>query len=280
MEMESAEWTPDIVIRPRRPWAWSDLAELWAYRELVFFMVLREIQGRYRRTVFGVSWLLIRPALNAAVFSVVFGSVLKVSSDGLPYALFFLAGMAPWSYFNYAVTRAATSLSDNVHVISKVYFPRLVLPLASVISGAVDLLASLVVLLLLMLVYRTPVSPNIVWLPLFLAASVAPALAAGLWLAVLTAYLRDMVYGLTILLQIAMYASPVVYSLYAVPERWRTLYQLNPMVGIIQGTRWALLGSGDPPGALFALSLGLALLALVGGAVVFQATVRSVIDVL
>ncbi len=280
METSSAEWTPDIVIQPRRVWAWSDLAELWSYRELVFFMVLREIQGRYRRTVFGVSWLLIRPALNAAVFSVVFGSVLRVPSDGLPYALFFLAGMAPWSYFNYAVTRAATTLSDNVHVISKVYFPRLVLPLASIISAAVDLLASLVVLLVLMLVYRTPVSPNIVWLPLLLAAAVIPALAAGLWLAVLTAYLRDMTYALTILLQIAMYASPVVYSLSSVPAPWRSLYQLNPMVGILQGTRWALFGSGDPPGALFALSLGLALLVLVGGVVVFQATVRSVIDVL
>lgn len=280
METSSADWTPDILIRPRRGPTWSDLVEVWNYRELALILVLREIQGRYRRTVFGVSWLVIRPALNAIVFSVVFGSVLKVKSDGLPYALFFLAGMAPWSFFNYAVMRAATTLTDNVHIISKVYFPRLVLPLAGVISGAVDLLASLLVLLALMLIYRTPIAPNIVWLPLLLAAAAIPALAVSLWLGVVTAYLRDVAYAMTILMQIAMYASPIVYSLDAVPERWRTVYQLNPMVGIIQGTRWALFGVGDAPGALFALSLGLALLLLITGAMVFQSTLRSVIDIL
>lgn len=280
METNSADWTPDIVIRPRRGATWADLLEVWNYRELALILVLREIQGRYRRTVFGVSWLVIRPALNAIVFSVVFGSVLKVKSDGLPYALFFLAGMAPWSFFNYAVMRAATTLTDNVHIISKVYFPRLVLPLAGVISGAVDLVASLVVLLALMLIYRTPIALNIVWLPLILASAAIPALAVSLWLGVVTAYLRDVSYAITILLQIAMYASPIIYSLDAVPERWRTLYQLNPMVGIIQGARWALFGVGDAPGIMFALSLGLALLVLISGAIVFQSTLRSVVDIL
>jgi len=278
MDSTAAEWIPDIVIRPRRRGVTADLRAVWNYRELVYYLVVREIQGRYRRTALGVSWLLLRPALYMLVFAFVFGTVLKVSSDGLPYPLFLLAGLTPWSFFNNGVARAAASLSDNVHVITKTYFPRLVLPLASVASGIVDFVASLLVLLALMLFYQTPLHVQLLWLPLFFLAGILPTLALSLWLSVLTVRFRDLTYALQFILQVLMYTTPVVYSLSLVPVRWRTLYELNPLAGVVQGIRWSLFGVGDPPGLAFLISLGGSLLILVGGVYFFQYRVRSIVD--
>jgi len=268
------------VIEATRGWSSLSLRDLWEYRELLYFMVWREVQGRYRQTALGMSWLLLRPVVNMVVLSIVFGGLIKVPSDGLPYPLFSLAALLPWGYFSNAVSRAAGSLVENMHVISKVYFPRMVVPLAGAASGLVDFAASFLVFLGMMLIYRTPLRWEMLWLLPLVLVAFAFALAVGLWLATLSVKYRDVSFAINFLLQVLMYASPVIYPVSLVPERLRFVYQLNPMTGVIQGFRWALLGSGEAPGMTFLLSVGIILLALAGGAFVFRRTERTVVDIL
>jgi len=268
------------IIRPSHGWASLQLQALWEYRELLYFMVWREIQGRYRQTALGMSWLFLRPVVNMIVLSLVFGGLVKVPSDGLPYPLFSLAALLPWGYFSTAVGRAAGSLVENMHVISKVYFPRMVVPLAGVASGLVDFAASFLVFLVMLLIYRLPLRLEMLWLPVLVLVALALALAVGLWLATLSVKYRDVQFAVQFLLQALMYASPVVYSVSLVPERWRFVYQLNPMTGVIQGFRWALLGSGERPDLMFFVSVGIILLMLVSGAYVFRRTERTIVDIL
>jgi len=271
---------PTIVIQATRGWSSLGLRGLWEYRELLYFMVWREIQGRYRQTALGMSWLFLRPVVNMVVLSLVFGGLVKVPSDGLPYPLFSLAALLPWGYFSNAVGRAAGSLVENMHVISKVYFPRMVVPLAGTLSGLVDFGASFVIFLLMMLIYRMPLRWEMLWLPALLLVALLFAIAVGLWLATLSVKYRDVSFAINFLLQALMYASPVVYSVSLVPERWRFIYKLNPMTGVIQGFRWALLGSGEAPGGVFLVSVGVILLALISGAYVFRRTERTIVDIL
>lgn len=254
--------------------------EIWEYRELLWFLTWREIQGVYRQTALGMTWIFLRPLLNVLVLSVVFGKIVRVPSEGLPYPLFALVALLPWSYFSGAAARGARSLVDNMHLISKVYFPRIVIPLAGTVSGLVDFAASFLVLLAAMQFYRMPARIEMLWLPLFLAVAFCLALAIGLWLATLSVKYRDVSFAVTFVLQALMYASPVIYPAAMVPERWQFLYGLNPMVGVIQGFRWMLLGQNAPGGTAFAVSLALCLAALVGGAYVFRRTERSVVDLL
>ncbi len=271
---------PTIVIQPSRGWSSLGLKDLWEYRELLYFMVWREIQGRYRQTALGMSWLFLRPVVNMLVLSLVFGGLVKVPSDDLPYPLFSLAALLPWGYFSQAVTRAASSLVDNKHVISKVYFPRMVVPLAGAVSGLVDFGASSVVFLVMLLIYRMPLRLEMLWLPVLVLVALTFALAVGLWLATLSVKYRDVSFAVNFLLQALMYASPVIYPVSLVPERLRLAYQLNPMTGVIQGFRWALLGSGEAPAAMFFASVGVILLAMVSGAYVFRRTERTIVDIL
>lgn len=268
------------IIQPSSGWSALGLGDLWEYRELVFYWVVREIQGVYRQTALGISWIFIRPVINMVLLSLVFGGLVGVPSDDLPYPLFSLAALIPWGYFSNAVTRTARSLVDNTQVISKVYFPRMVLPIAASISGLVDLAASLLVFFVAFLLYRMPFRPEMLWLPLLVLVTMAFALAAGLWLATLSVRYRDVSFAITFLLQALMYASPVIYPASLVPAPLQFLYALNPMTGVIQGFRWALLGSGDPPGAMFAANTALIVLGLLAGAFIFRRTERTIVDVL
>lgn len=273
------EFSP-LVIKPPQGWSSLGLHDLWDNRELVYFMVIREIQGVYRQTALGISWLLIRPIINMVLLSLVFGALMKVPSDQIPYPLFSLSALIPWGYFSNAVMRTSRSLIDNTQVISKVYFPRLVLPLAAAISGLVDMGASFLVFFLAFFIYRMPLRIEMIWLPVMVLMSLMLALATGLWLATLSVKFRDVSFAINFLLQALMYASPVIYSASLVPGPLKFIYQLNPMTGIIQGFRWALLGSNEAPGVLFLLTVVETVIALISGAYIFRRTERNIVDLL
>ena len=269
-----------LLIQPSRGWGSLGLTDLWEFRELIYFLVVREIQGIYRQTALGMSWIFIRPIIDTVLFTFVFGRLVKVPSDNLPYPLFSLSALIPWGYFSKAVMRSSRSLVDNAQVISKVYFPRMVLPLAAAVSGLADLGASFVVFLVAFAIYRMPLRVEMLWLPAYVLVAWASALAVGLWLATLSVKYRDVSFGVNFLLQALMYASPVIYSVSLVPQPLRFIYQLNPMTGVIQGFRWCLLGSGETPGTVFFFSIGFILLGLISGAYVFRRTERTIVDVL
>lgn len=269
-----------LVIQPSRGWGSLGMRDLWEFRELIFYMVVREIQGIYRQTALGMTWLFIRPVINMLLLTMVFGGLVKVPSDNLPYPLFSLAALIPWGYFSNAVLRTSRSLVDNTQVISKVYFPRMVLPLAAAISGLVDMGASLVVFMVAFFIYRMPLRLEMLWLPALVLVTLAFALAVGLWLATLSVKYRDVSFAMNFLLTALMYASPVIYSASLVPQPLQFLYQLNPMTGVIQGFRWALLGSGEIPGTMFFVSVGIIVLGLISGAYVFRRTERTIVDII
>jgi lipopolysaccharide transport system permease protein len=256
------------------------LKDVWEFRELLYFMIAREIKGTYRQTALGTSWLFLRPLVNMVVLSIVFGGLIEVPSDGLPYPLFSLAALLPWGYFATAVQRASGSLVRDMHIISKVYFPRMLVPLAGIISGLVDFGASFLVFMGMLLIYRMPLRLEMLWLPLFMLVTTVFALAVGLWLATLSVKYRDVSFAVQFLLQALMYVSPVIYSVSLVPEPLQFVYQLNPMTGVIQGFRWALLGSGEAPGMMFFVSIVIMLLGLISGAHVFRRTERTIVDIL
>jgi lipopolysaccharide transport system permease protein len=271
-----------ITIQPTRGWASLGLRDIWEYRELLVLLVWREIRGAYRQTALGASWLFLRPILNVIVLTVVFGTIVKVETNNLPYSLFSLSALLPWGYFSNAVLRSANSLVSNMEIISKVYFPRMIIAVAGVLSGLVDLAASFLVFLVFMLVFRLPLRVEMLWLPAFTIAAVLMALTVGLWLATLSVRYRDVAFAVNFLLQALMYLSPVIYPISSVPQKLVFLYQLNPMAGIIDGFRWALLGTnaGSPPGPTFWISMGIMLVGLILGAFVFRRTERTIVDVL
>lgn len=281
IEEQILEASPaSIIIEQSRGWASLGLRDVWEYRELLGYLVWREIQGAYRQTALGVTWLFLRPIVNMLLLSFVFGAMVKVPSDDVPYPLFSLAALLPWGFFSNGVLRASRSLVDNMHVISKVYFPRMIIPIAGAASGLFDFAASLVILIIAMMIYRTPLRVEILWLPVFLIVALGFSLAVGLWLATLSVKYRDVSFAVTFLLQALMYVSPVIYPVSIVPQAIRFVYQLNPMTGVIQGFRWALFGSGQPPEITFLLSIGLMILALISGAYIFRRTERTVVDIL
>lgn len=268
------------VIESSRGWSTLGLRDLWEYRELTYFLVVREIQGVYRQTALGISWIFLRPIINTLLLTLVFGNLVKVPSDNVPYALFSMSALIPWGYFSNAVMRTSRSLVDNTQVISKVYFPRMVLPLAGSISGLVDMGASLLVFSVLFAIYRMPLRTEMLWLPGLIVVTIASALAAGLWLATLAVKYRDVSFAITFLLQGLMYLSPVIYPISMVPNSLKFLYQLNPMTGVIQGFRWALLGNSNPPGVMFWVDIVIIVVGLVSGAYLFRRTERTIVDIL
>jgi len=275
-----ADPTPSpLVIEPTRGWSKFGLREVWEFRELTFYLMLREIQGTYRQTAFGLSWLFIRPVFNMVLLSLVFGSMMKVPSDHFPYPLFSLSALIPWGYFANAVTRASRSLVDNLQIVSKVYFPRMILPMAGAISGLVDMGAALAVFFVALPFYRMPLRVEMLWLPFLALATMAYASAFGLWMATLSVRYRDVAFGINIILQALMYLSPVIYPITVVPESMRVFFQLNPMTGLIQGYRWTLLG-GTAPGTSLAFSALVNTVLLLSGMVVFHHTERGIVDIL
>ncbi len=270
----------ETVIEPNMGYAhyWRDL---WRYRELFMFLAWRDIAVRYKQTVIGVAWSVIRPVLTMIVFTVIFGRLANLPSNGVPYALMVFSAMLPWQFFANALSESSGSLVINTNLISKVYFPRLAIPASAVAVSFVDFLISFVILLILMLLYQYPATWRMLKLPLFLMLATALALGSGLWMAALNVKYRDFRYIVPFIVQLGLYISPVGFSSNIVPEQWRFLYSLNPMVGVIDGFRWAILGGDFPiylPG--FLASIGLVLVLLIGGLRYFRNTERGFADVI
>ena len=262
----------DNIMRIEPPRGWFDLGlkELWDYRELLYFFVWRDVKVRYKQTAIGVLWVVLQPLLTMAVFTLFFGRLAKLPSNGLPYPVFYFAAVVPWAYFSTALLSCTNVVVDNQHVITKVYFPRLVLPVAAVSSGLVDFAIGFVVMIALTLSYG--IRPTIVTflLPVLILLAVLTALSVGLWTSALNALYRDVRSVIPFIVQFWMLASPVAYSSSLVPERWRWLYGLNPMAGVIDGFRWALTGHGQPPGPMMLASTVMVAILLVGGLIFFK----------
>ena len=273
-----------IYLRPARGWTALNLRDLWVYRELVYFLTWRDLKVRYKQTVLGAAWAVLQPFITMVVFTIFFGGLLKVSSEGVPYPVFSYTALLPWGIFSKALTDAGRSMVLNRNMITKIYFPRLVIPLASVLAGVVDFLIAFVVLLGMIAYYNTFGHYQIhitsaVWtLPLFLLLALVTALGIGLWLSALNVVYRDVGYILPFLTQLWFYVTPIVYSSSEVPQRWRVLYGLNPMVGVVEGFRWAMLGTQTAPGPVLAVSSLVALALLVSGMFYFRRMERTFAD--
>jgi lipopolysaccharide transport system permease protein len=267
---EERSSTPVFVVEPRTSAFHVDLAGLWQHRELLYFLVWREVKVRYKQTAIGAAWAVGQPLLTMTIFTVIFGMFARIPSDGVPYPLFAYAALIPWTYFSEAITRSGGSLVTDANLLRKVYFPRLVIPIASVVTPIVDFGASLLLLFGLMAWYGVAPGWTIAALPVFLLLALLTALAAGLWLSALNVRYRDVRYTIPFLTQVWMYASPVVYPVSLVPENWRLVYGLNPMAGVIEGFRWALLGSASPDFRVMAASAVVVVVCLTGGVVFFK----------
>jgi len=270
---------PVMDITPPRGWLEVNLGELWQFRELAYFFVWRDIKIRYKQTAIGAAWAVFQPLMTMLVFSLFFGHLAKIPSGGLPYPIFYLSALLPWMYFAGALQNVTDSVVTQRQVITKVYFPRLVLPLSAVVSGLLDFAIGLVVFLGMMPFYHITPGKAILLFPFFLLLAVATALSVGLWLSALNAIYRDVHYVVPFLVQFWMFVSPVAYPTALVPARWRWLYGLNPMAGVIEGFRWALTGNGQPPSLVLAASAGAVLIVLMGGMAFFRKMEGTIADV-
>jgi lipopolysaccharide transport system permease protein len=277
----SAEFAGSHVlwIEPIRGWASLKLKELWEYRELLYFLVWRDIKVRYKQAALGAAWAILQPLLTMLIFSLFFGRLAKVPSDGIPYPLFSFTALVPWNFFATSLQQSSNSVVGSSNLITKVYFPRLAIPLASVLAGLVDFAISFGVLLLLMAYYRRVPTAHVLWLPLFALLAVLAAVGVGFWLSALNVKYRDIRYIVPFLVQFWMFASPIVYPTSMLPARWRTLYGLNPMTGVVDGFRWALLGTRTAPGPIVAASAIATFLFLTGGALYFRRMEAQFADV-
>ncbi|MEZ4768154.1 MAG: ABC transporter permease [Caldilineales bacterium] len=274
------------MIKPTRGLSSLQLGAVWEYRELLYFMVWRDVKVRYKQTALGVLWVALQPVLSTLVFTVIFGIFLNVPSNGLPYPIFAYAGLLPWQYFSSSLTRTSTNLVDNANLITKVYFPRLTIPLSGVLSSLVDFAVGLVVLFIMMLIYRVPLTTSVLLVPLFLLLAMITALGFGLWLSALNVRYRDIKQLMPFIVQLWMYLTPVIWPVTIIPEKFRPLLALNPMTGVVSGFRWALLGDSSAvtglqaSTGLFALSVVIAVGALVTGLFFFRSTERTFADII
>jgi lipopolysaccharide transport system permease protein len=269
-----------VRIRPSRGWAALNLRDLWQYRELIYFLIWRDIKVRYKQTLLGATWAILQPLLTAAIFSLVFGRLAKIPSDGIPYPLFSYTALVPWTFFATGMTQSANSLVNSAHLITKIYFPRLAMPIATVLAGLLDFSLAFVILVVMMLYYQRVPTINVVWLPLFLLLALVTALGVGMWLAALNVQFRDVKYAVPFLSQIWLFATPIAYSSSLLSGPWRAVYALNPMVGVVEGFRWALLGAQSSPGPILLVSTITALLVLVTGTFYFRRTEKTFADVI
>jgi homopolymeric O-antigen transport system permease protein len=271
---------PVITLEPSRGLVPLKLRDFWEYRELLFFLTWRDIKIRYKQTLLGAAWAIIQPFFTMVVFSIFFGRLAGVPSDNLPYPLFSYAALVPWTFFAYSLNQSANSLVGNANLIQKVYFPRLVIPVSSVLSGAVDFFLAFVVLLGMMMFYGFWPGPKIIWLLPLLLLILVTALGPGLWLAALNVEYRDVRYTLPFLTQFWLFATPIAYPSSLLPEPWRTLYGLNPMAGVVEGFRWILLDTPTAPGPMIVASALVSLALLVGGAFYFRRMERTFADLI
>jgi len=268
-----------IYIKPSSGLTALNLRDLWTYRELVFFMIWRDIKVRYKQTLLGAAWAVIQPLATMIIFNFLFNNVAKVPTDGIPYPIFSYTALLPWGLFTTALNQASRSLTSNHNMITKIYFPRLVLPVASVLAGLVDFAIAFVILIGLMFYYKFTPAWGVLWaLPLFLLLAVVTALGVALWLSAVNVKYRDVNYALPFITQFWLFLTPVAYSASIISEKWQILYSLNPMAGVVNGFRWALLGAGQGPSAALWVSVGISLLLLFSGLVYFRSMERTFAD--
>jgi lipopolysaccharide transport system permease protein len=274
-----AEALPVFFIKPEQGLMSLGLGELWEYRELLYFLVWRDIKVRYKQTVLGAAWAIIQPVFMMIVFSLFFGRLARVPSDGIPYPIFVYCALLPWQLFAYSLSESSNSLVANERLITKVYFPRLLVPISSILGGLVDFVIAFAILLLMMTWYGIRPTWAIAALPGFILLAMASALGVGLWLSALNVRYRDVRYTIGFLIQFWLLATPVAYPSSLIPVRWRALYGLNPMAGVVEGFRWSLLGQSEAPGALLAVSVAVVILILIGGLYYFRRMEAEFADV-
>ncbi len=269
---------PLIRIQPCHGWVSFEWREIWAFRELLYFLAWRDVKVRYKQTILGAAWAILQPLFTMVIFSVFFGRLAKVPSDGIPYPIFTYAALVPWTFFAGGLSQSAASLIGSSSLIKKVYFPRLIIPFSSLLSGVIDLALAFLVLLGLIFFYEITLTSKVLYVPLLLILAMVTALGVGLWLSALNVQFRDVRYAVPFLIQAWMFASPIAYPSSLLSEPWRTLYGLNPMVGVVEGFRWALLSANAAPTSALALSSLVALLTLISGAFYFRRMERNFAD--
>ncbi len=270
---------PIIRIEPSTGWVALQLRELWIYRELLFFLVWRDVKVRYKQTVLGIAWAIIQPLFTMVVFTIIFGGLARLDSDGTPYALFSFTALVPWTFFANALSQGSNSLVGSAHLIKKVYFPRLAVPIATLLSAFVDFGLAFMLLIAMLLWFKIGFTLYLLLLPLFVLLACVTALGMSLWLSALNVQFRDIRYVIPFVISLWQFASPVIYSSSIIPGFWRPLYNLNPMVGVIDGFRWVLLGTPAPPLLATMLSAIMATLVLISGALYFRRTEKYFADV-
>ena len=270
---------PVIRIEPSRGWVSLRLRELWEFRELLYFLAWRDIKIRYKQTALGMAWAIIQPFFTMIVFSIFFGRLAHMPSDGVPYPIFSYAALVPWTFFANGLNQSSNSLVAGAPLIKKVYFPRLIIPIAAVLSGMVDFILAFIVLLGMMLYYGLLPTANVLWLPAFLLLALITSLGVGLWLSALNVKYRDVRHAVPFITQFWLVATPIAYPSTLLSEPWRTVYGLNPMVGVVEGFRWALLGTDTQPGAMVFASFLMAVIILIAGAFYFRRMEKSFADV-
>jgi lipopolysaccharide transport system permease protein len=280
LSRRGADMRQPVVRRQARPgWVAINLHELWRNRELFVFYTIRDLKVRYKQTLLGVAWAVLQPVLTMVVFSIFFGRLAGVPSDGMPYPVFAFCALLPWQLFAYALTQSSNSLVQDAQVLTKVYFPRLIIPFGSVIAGLADFSIAFVVLIGMMLYYGILPGLAVVTLPFFILLALAAALSVGLWLSALNVKFRDVRYTLPFLAQFWLFVTPVAYSSSLVPAKWQTIYGINPMVGVVEGFRWALLGKSSPAAPMLIVSVAVTIILLVGGLFYFRRMEKSFADI-
>jgi lipopolysaccharide transport system permease protein len=278
--LEDSSQIPVRRIEASRGWNSLGLDELWRFRELIYFFIWRDIKVRYKQTVLGGAWAIIQPLCTMVIFSVVFGRLAKIPSESVPYPIFSFAALVPWTFFANGVTLSSTSLVADSNLVKKVYFPRLAMPISKVLSGIFDFFLAFLMLLLLMLYYHIRPTANVIWLPFFLLLALCTSLGVSMWFSAMHVQFRDVQYVIPFLVQVWLYATPIAYPSSLLSQPWRTLYGINPMVGVVEGFRWALLGTKIAPGPMVVVSSFTSLILLVGGAYYFRRLEKTFADVI
>jgi lipopolysaccharide transport system permease protein len=270
---------PVIRIEPSKGWISLKLKELFEYRELIYFLIWRDVKVRYKQTVLGAAWAIIQPLFTMIVFSLFFGKLAKIPSDGIPYPIFSYAALVPWTFFSSGLSKASTSLVGSSNLIKKVYFPRLSIPIANVLSGVVDFVLAFIILIGMIFYYGIMPTINVIWLPFLLLLALSTSLGVSLWLSSMNVQFRDVQYVIPFITQFWLFATPIAYPSSLLSEPWRTLYGINPMVGVVEGFRWALLGTHTAPGPIVIVSTLVAMILLVSGALYFRRMEKMFADV-
>ena len=267
-----------VVIRPSRGWVPINLRDLWSSRELLYFLTWRDIKARYKQTLLGFAWAILQPFFMMVVFTLFFGNLAKMPSDGIPYPLFSYTALLPWTLFTTGLTSSSNSLVANKTLVQKVYCPRLILPISGAISPLVDFFIAFTIVIGMMFYFGYPPTIKMLWLPAFIILTLATVIGVGLWLSAINVRYRDVRYALPFLIQLWLFASPVVYPSSLLPEKYQVFYGLNPMAGVVEGFRWALLGT-EPPGSLIAVSIIIVIVILISGAFYFRRSEKNFADV-